>query len=800
MKLLCVLSCLFVLAASAAFAQERNLVLKRAYEMWPVPNYGGTEECTDAGDVVQLTDGETFYQRGRIWGDKSTVGWAMPLNEPAVMWFDLGEEATLSELRFNTCGGGGAGVVDVGLRIFGSVDDKNYIPIGERLPPGAAEADQGTIRGVQMVVPLNGVKARYVAIAAMAPAPWYFVFVDEIEIMGIAPADPRSTLPVLTGISASGAKGIQQVLGGGLRTSQYMTNLLAPVKQQIASWPEAVAAQQKTDIDLFMARSLTEFKDYPKLRAEATEKHRVLARQVLQIGSLIWTVFPDEMLGMLSLPASPKASRNPVVHTIINALEAAALGAANLTDKEQPLKVEVTGNRKGAPTVTPRISRFASTTNAMYVPDILLATDCPQTIPSGESKLVWLGVESTGVKPGKYFYKVSVEIGNVTHKSVLEVRVHKVTLSRETPLETGTWSDLDDCKLPVQKDVRDDMLKHRMTVGACSCGPLPFPKKDASGKAIRPIVPDFTALDGALEMHKDFPQMFWFIPMHPASNPPSNDWFGSAPYMSDEYKSVFAEWLTNYVKHIRAKGRDYDRFYLQIFDETLDPKAAEVFRLVKSIDPKIRLFVTIPQATADAVKEFVAAGVDAYCYHATGLWLGNAPDGFPILRSDGRKLEIYGAADSAYGAGKERDPLEFYRLMHWRAFHYGATGVHFWNQLNNRTSGWIDETPAEVYWPQVYPIGQGFPAPPADIKTAETVIPSRRWEYQRMGIEDYMLLKMAQDKISKLGPKGANYQKQLDAIVKTVLTNRIQDRTVFHSQRATLVALVEKLSQRNAAK
>lgn len=63
-----------------------------------------------------------------------------------------------------------------------------------------------------------------------------------------------------------------------------------------------------------------------------------------------------------------------------------------------------------------------------------------------------------------------------------------------------------------------------------------------------------------------------------------------------------------------------------------------------------------------------------------------------------------------------------------------------------------------------------------------------------MGIEDYMLLKMAQDNIDKMGAGGNAYKKQLDAIVKSVLKNRY-DRKLFHRKRKELVELVEALAK-----
>ena len=161
-------------------------------------------------DAAELSNGDSLCVFRRLNPDRTNpqaeVRWQGVLRKSGESWEPCpvrsGAEATLSELRFNTTGGGSAGVVDAGLRVCVSLDSRNYVIAGRAIPDAAA-ADLGICRGVQMVVPLSSAKARYVAIAAMSPAPHYFVFVNEIEILGVTPADPKSFLPVQPGLSAT---------------------------------------------------------------------------------------------------------------------------------------------------------------------------------------------------------------------------------------------------------------------------------------------------------------------------------------------------------------------------------------------------------------------------------------------------------------------------------------------------------------------------------------------------------------------------------------------------------------------
>jgi hypothetical protein len=772
---------------------ETNLVLHRPYEYWPEPTYHHTG---DEGDARQLTDGHSDTSSWSLWMQKSAVCWIAGVNVPVVIRFDLGREATMTELHFHTAGGIHAGVVEAGLQVFVSLDDETYVLAGE-LPAPPPKAGGGYYP-ITLRVPLdlNDTRARYVAVAAMAPAPHYSIVVDEIELKGIVPARPGSSLPIQTGLSAGGAKGLQKQLAGGNRAVSLASSLTLPVRRHIAHWPAPQREAQREELETFVQAVRAQSDRYEQLRTQFTEQHRLRAREVYGADTLVWEVVPDEQFTVLSLPGTPAPDAGGTIHTVVNALEATALGASNLTDQDLPLRISFRGGGEGAPRMAVRVGRFFVTSNARYVPDALLANDCPQVIPSGESKLIWLEAESSGARPGLYDYDVSVGVGDRPHLVPLKVQVHDVVLSLETPLSTGNWSYLDTGEEPILKDVRDAMLSHRITVAYGSSGAYSFPAKNPEGEVIRPVRPDFRKLDKFLAFHKDFDQVGIILFFNHHAERPHYDWFGRSEWMSDEFKDVFREWLVPMIERIKGSGRDYDAFNIQAFDETLDENVEHLCRLIHSIDPNVRVTITIPQATRDATRDLVAAGMNVFIYHAPRIEYDNAPDGFPVLSSGGRELWFYGAADASFGTGKERDPLGYYRYLHWTAFRHGATGVNFWNMLTNNGGSpvWDEEMVGQDYWPMVYPVGGAYTRPPEDVRTAETVLPSRRWQYTRMGIEDYMLLKMAREKIESLGEAGETYQKQLDEIVKTVLTTRAKDRGLFRAKRRELVELVENLT------
>ncbi len=766
-----------------------NLILNQPYTYWPTPDY---YQSADPGDITQLTDGQTFYG-ANMWVNPATAGWGEGVNIPAVILFDLGELASLSNLKFYSAGGGGAGVWEVGIRVFTSLDGQSFTFADEYVAPPPPDPLPTDRYGIILQVPLNNTLARHVAIVPMPVEPITFIFVDEMELFGSIPPDPGANAPTGFSITGSTAQELQQVLQGGLRASLYLEDLFASIDNHLPVWPEPQASDQANDMDSFRNRIFDEYQTFDELRLEMTENHRVRAAQVYGGNSLVWEVVPDEDFTMLSYPAVLSPPQTATIHTVVNALEATALGAANLTSSAQSLSVVVSGGGAGAPQITPRVAHFVQSTYARYTPDPLLLTDGSFSIPSGESRIIWLLAESTGATPGTYEFTATVTIGSDVHMIPFCVQLHNVTLTTTTPISTGNWSDLNEGVFPGADAVRDSMLDHRMTMGAASAQALPL--KDGMGNVIRPVQSDFTKLDQYLAFHSAFDQVSWFYAFDQHSSRPHRDWFGPAGWMSQEFRDIFGEWLTNFVGHVTAQGRSYNEWYFQMFDETLANEVAQLCSLIKSIDPNVRVNCTSAHATTGAMAHFVAAGMDIFNHHAPLIEYNNAPSGYPTLRSGGRELWLYGAADAKFGGGRERDPLEFFRYMHWTAYHHGAVGVHFWNMVvnNGGASIWGPDNQSQDYWPMVYPNGMAYPALPTGISTSEEAIPSRRWEYVRMGIEDYMLLDLAQQKIDALGGGGAAFQTQLDNLVMTVLVNRDDDRNLFRQKRKELVELVETI-------
>ena len=235
----------------------------------------------------------------------------------------------------------------------------------------------------------------------------------------------------------------------------------------------APQAQQK-ELQLFRSRAVAEHKDYDNLLAELTANHRSRARQAYGADTLVWETAPDDAFTPLSLPDVLEPQQSASIHTVVNALEATALGVANLAEGPLPLKIDISKDVTGGPQVSVRVARFflnvRSTLRSRCAPGQRL----PASDPRRRIAADLIEVESTAAQPGIYGCEITIRLGEQMRRIPLTVHVHHVTLGRETPIATGNWSDLNTGEAnPYSnlKEVRNSMLAHRITVGPSPPGP-----------------------------------------------------------------------------------------------------------------------------------------------------------------------------------------------------------------------------------------------------------------------------------------------------------------------------------------
>lgn len=266
-------------ASYGADGEIRNLALNRPCEFYPDRLRGTREPSHDyAGDALRLSNGYTDYQSRTMFTDITALDWQHGIDAPLVILFDLGGEATVSEVRVYTSGGGHAGITEPGLRVLTSLDNKAFFFASKSpapLPPETREH-----RPVIKVAKLDNCRARYVAISLLprrSPITNYRMVTDEIEIMGMMPADETSMLPIGRSIKASGAEEVQGVLAEGIRAKNRFKNLSASLKTHRTMWPKPLAEAQEKEIAAFRKRIDSDGGSYRNVFEELTEHQRLSA-------------------------------------------------------------------------------------------------------------------------------------------------------------------------------------------------------------------------------------------------------------------------------------------------------------------------------------------------------------------------------------------------------------------------------------------------------------------------------------------------------------------------------------------
>ena len=731
----------FLLVCNCNLVRARqNLALRKSYTLLPKPNY---HLCTDKSDVIQLTDGRTS---GSKWTNKSTVGWQKA--EPAVeIVIDLGKNSAIYEVLLHTIGGGFA---DVEFPEFAAVllsdDGREFRFAGLVSSKDLTNSRSFGFRGAPRTMGVGNINAsgRYVKLV-IKPNRRY-VFLDEVEVFG----DSLST-----------TKNIR--LRNNLEVFKSSQELLSRIEDYL-HLNEKVAATVKTakenrsKLSRRLSDKILSELENPACKTDIPANSICSANELLgikrQVGKTragIYKAVYEKPFACL--PANPmeivfekemllrKNTKGINIQMWQNEYESAAFNIINCSDEAMTTAVSI------SPLLSPAgkkidSNRTFTVRRAIYVKGstvgsiadaLVLQAERPFILQPGELTQIWLTIFNPTLTTGSYKGRVGVlaktEKGeNLPIETIpvtIEVQKHK--FPENFALNTCNWAYYKVASMP---EMAEDLRNHHINVYVVPPQNLPFLRfaSDWPGVVRKP---NFANLDKALRYHNYAGTYLLCLDFN--SNKKDYSRFGKVEWMTPEWKAVFSQWLKNLVKHLKVAGVGYDKFALYPFDETLCDDFYKLAKLIKATDPKVRIYAN---SFGKGPKDFMRFRglIDIWCLQDSHCM--RHPKWLEQIKGFEKKIWTY----ECLRPMKAKDPYSYYRLMPWRAFKRGQTGAGFWiyyHGFNFKTGAvpWDDTLKPQGFSGVVYGRG-GSPVG----RLAENIVPSRRWEAWREGVEDYQYL------------------------------------------------------------
>lgn len=373
------------------------------------------------------------------------------------------------------------------------------------------------------------------------------------------------------------------------------------------------------------------------------------------------------------------------------------------------------------------------------------------TLPPGEARQVWLCADTRNVAPGEHAATLHLGVLAGAPEIVevpLELSVWPISLPRDVFAKIN-WSVIHPERRSGQ--AVQDMLDHGIS---CVYGPsLPAIPVDAEGNLAGTI--DWTVFDTTLERVPGYFYMLW-------GAPPPRKWpegVNPAPD-SEAYFNGFKTAVLELGRHLEEKGIRYDQWAFYPIDEpwltgfSHIPHLRRFCQMVKRSDPRVQNY-TDPAGLVRV--EYIDEFKDLIDIWQPELnLLKRDPELVQWFRDNARHFWTY----HAIGPGKDLPPMGHYRLYAWIAWHFGCEGAGYWVYARN-----------DIWWPvQGGDWSVGY-------QTGDQVVPSRRWEADRDGVEDYRAFSVLREESRRA--RGLGLDEAADSAQK-LLDDAMQDMVAWN--------------------
>ncbi|MBW7988966.1 MAG: hypothetical protein FVQ84_02945 [Planctomycetes bacterium] len=795
---------LFILVYSCNIViAGENLALRKSYTLSPKPNY---YLCTDKSDAIQLTDGRTS---GSQWTNTSTVGWQRI--EPAVeIVIDLGKKSAINEVRIHTVGGGFADVeFPEFVAVLLSDNGREFRFTGVVSSENLANVRARGYRGASRTMSVGNINAlgRYVKLVIRPN--WRYVFLDEVEVFGdslstVNNIKLRSNLEVFKSSEELLSKvedylHLNEMVDATVETVKESREYLSGrLSEKILSELENLA--RKTDASTNSLYSTDELSD---IKRQVGKARAAIYKAVYEKPFVCLQANPMEMVFEKNMVLR-ESTRDINIQMWQNEYESAAFNIVNCSDEVMTMGVSISpllgpagGTIDSNKVFTVRRAVYVKGSTVGSIADALVLQEKPFNLQPGELRQIWLTINNSTLMAGIYKGQVGVWAQSEKAKNLpietipVNIKIQKYKFPENVALQTCNWAYY---QAASSAEMAEDLRNHHINVYTVPPQDLPFLRFSSD----RPGVirkPNFTKLDNALRYHNYARTYLLCLDFN--RNKKDHGRFGNVKWMSGQWKVVFSQWLKNIVKHLNNAGVGYDRFALYPFDESLCDDFYKLAQLIKETDSNIRIYAN---SFGKGPKEFARFKglIDIWCLQDSHC--ERHPQWLEQIKGFGKQVWTY----ECLRPMKAKDPYSYFRLMPWRAFKRGQTGAGFWIYyygLHFKTGAipWDDTLRPQGFSGVVYG-SRGSPVP----GLKENIIPSRRWEAWREGVEDYQYifeLQKAIDLISTKKPKTAKRaQQSLNDTVDYVLRNAGDCNAVYKARRELNKILLEINHERSAEK
>ena len=440
-----------------------------------------------------------------------------------------------------------------------------------------------------------------------------------------------------------------------------------------------------------------------------------------------------------AVPESLAANTPVVVHAYGNEFEDIALNVLNLTSETLDVRCAFAPHPTGAQQAPPAPEIAAKltiregievpATTVAQVMDALPLLNTAQTIalPPGGARQLWIQIDTHGLPAGTH--EATLHLASLTNPATMrtvpiQLVVWPVALP-ETIYAKINWSSFNAPQFSA--NAVKDMIDHGVSV--VYGPPLPTMAVDAQGNRAGEL--DWAAFDATLAR---IPAHFTLLYSSPPTPPGPG---GAAPdAASDAHFNAFKNGLAAMAAHHAAKGFKYEQWAFYPMDEPWNtgftgiPQLKAFCEKVKRADPKAYIYADPAGLVRVEYLEEFKDLIDIWQPEMN--LLKRDPELLAWFQKNAKRFWAY----EAPGPAKDLLPLGHYRAFAWLAWHFGLEGAGYW--VYQGEDNWLT---TDTNYSAVYKVG-------------DVIVPSRRWEADRDGVEDYRAFYVLREEIAKARAAG----------------------------------------------